>query len=196
LRTFWEVALTLLVAGAAMFLFIGGGDKIRDRMTPNIPFSIDSMTYMLYSHYNDGAGDMDLSQDYRAIRWLQDNVKGSPVVLEAAPAGIQYQWFSRITTYTGLPTVVGWQYHQEQQRALFTQGGVAARGIEAQSFYRSNDIISAIAFLKKYNIRYIVVGQQERNSFPEGMAKFGENNGKLWKEVYRDEGTVIYEVLP
>jgi uncharacterized membrane protein len=154
------------------------------------------MNYMLFSHFNDAGTEMELSQDYLAIRWLQDNVKGSQVVLEAAPAGIQYTWFSRISIYTGLPTVVGWQWHQEQQRTLMPQGTVAERGIEVQSFYRNNDIANAIAFLKKYDVRYIVVGQQERVRFPEGMWKFDAQNGKLWKEVYRQADTVIYEVVP
>jgi len=186
----------LLLACAALFTFTASMDKVRDRMTTNVPFTFDSMTYMKYSFYGDNGATMDLSEDYRAIRWLQDNVKGSPVVLEAAPAGIQYTWFSRISIYTGLPTVVGWQWHQEQQRALLPQGTVAARGIEAQAFYRNNDITSALAFLKKYDVRYIVVGQQERIRFPEGLWKFEAQNGKLWKEVYRQADTVIYEVLP
>jgi uncharacterized membrane protein len=92
--------------------------------------------------------------------------------------------------------VVGWQWHQEQQRALMPSGTVAARGVEVQSFYRNNDAASTIAFLKKYAVRYIVVGQQERARFPEGMAKFDALNGKLWQEVYREADTVIYEVLP
>jgi YYY domain-containing protein len=185
----------LLLSGTLLFTFTASNDKIRDRMAPNVPFTFDSMTYMNYSTYNDSNLDMDLSQDFRAIRWLQDNVKGSPVVLEAAPAGIQYTWFSRISIYTGLPTVVGWQWHQEQQRALLPAGTVAARGVEAQSFYRTNDPTSSVEFLKKYDVRYIVVGQQERARFPEGLHKFEALNGKLWKEVYRDVDTVIYEVL-
>jgi YYY domain-containing protein len=195
-RVVFQVFGGFLLAGALLYPFAASMDKIRDRIAPNLPFTFDSMTYMLFSRYGDSGADMDLSQDYRAIRWLQDNVKGSPVVLEAAPAGIQYTWFSRISIYTGLPTVVGWQWHQEQQRALMPPGTVAARGVEAQSFYRNNDIEMAKAFLEKYNVGYIVVGQQERVRFPEGMAKFDEQNGKMWKEVYREADTVIYEVLP
>jgi uncharacterized membrane protein len=75
-------------------------------------------------------------------------------------------------------------------------GTVAARGTEVQSFYTTGNLDLAQAFLKKYNVRYIVVGQQERARFPEGLAKFEANNGKLWQEVYREADTVIYEVLP
>jgi len=195
-RIVFQVFGGILLLGALLYPFTASMDKIRDRMASKVPFTFDSLTYMLFSRYSDNGVEMDLSQDYRAIRWLQDNLKGSPVVLEAPPAGIQYTWFSRISIYTGLPTVVGWQWHQEQQRGLMPAGTVAARGVEAQMFYTTNDLDLAQAFLKKYNVRYIVVGQQERVRFPEGLAKFEANDGKLWQEVYREADTVIYEVVP
>jgi len=80
-------------------------------------------------------------------------------------------------------------------------GIVAARGQEVQQFYRTTDLEQVKSLLTKYDVRYIVVGQLERIFFAEGLAKFDEQNGKLWKEVYRDGDsrigdTVIYEVLP
>jgi YYY domain-containing protein len=196
LRISWSVVTTVLFACAAMFIFTGGVEKMGDRMTPGkVPPTLDSMDYMNYARYSERDKDMDLSQDFRAIRWMQDNIKGSPVVLEAAPAGVQYTWFSRYSIYTGLPTVVGWQWHQEQQRLLMPQGIVAARGQEAQQFYRTTDLNEARDFLKKYDVSYIVVGQLERAAFPEGMAKFDEQENELWQAVYRDEETVIYQVI-
>jgi hypothetical protein len=45
-------------------------------------------------------------------------------------------------------------------------------------------------------VRYIILGQQERGKYPgPGLDKFPAANGSLWKEVYRDGDTVIYEVL-
>ena len=42
---------------------------------------------------------------------------------------------------------------------------------------------------------YIIVGQMERVWYgPDGMAKFEQQNGKLWDEVYREGETVIYRV--
>ena len=58
----------------------------------------------------------------------------------------------------------------------------------------------ARAFLKKYQVKYIVVGQLERNVYPaldpvaDGLAKFEQYEGKYWKEVYHD-GYTIYEVI-
>ncbi|NCT22392.1 hypothetical protein GW781_14720, partial [bacterium] len=50
-------------------------------------------------------------------------------------------------------------------------------------------------FLQKYNVRYIVVGQVEKQYYPaEGLAKFAAYDGALWDEVFRDGETVIYAV--
>ncbi|HEY5157562.1 MAG TPA: DUF2298 domain-containing protein, partial [Anaerolineales bacterium] len=208
-RMGWQIVATLMVAGSALVLLIAGADKINDRMNTSAPHTLDSMTYMDYTQYSDYGVDMNLSEDYRAIVWMQDNVQGSPVIVEAASSGVQYQWHSRFSIYTGLPDVVGWEWHEEQQRVLFTSD-VQNRGrLEVDGFYTTTDPQAARAFLHKYNVRYIIVGQLERAKYapgaslgpvpaggPDGLLKFDTYNGTYWHEVYRDGKTVIYEVNP
>jgi uncharacterized membrane protein len=195
-RGAWKVASLLLVAGGALFIVFGVTGKIQDRMALNAPHTLNSMTYMAYSQYSENGANMDLSQDYGAILWMQKNVQGSPVIVEAAAAGVQYTWFSRFSIYTGLPDVVGWQWHQQQQRVLFSDQ-VVARGVEEDAFYTTTDVQAAEAFLRKYNARYIIVGQLERAKYAgPGLDKFDQENGKLWKEVYQQGQTAIYQVLP
>ena len=149
---------------------------------------------------------MDLSQDYRAIRWMQENVKGSPVIVEANLRNL-YRWGSRFSIYTGLPGVVGWEWHQQQQRAVLPGNWVSERIAEVDNFYLTPDLQQAVNFLKKYGVRYIILGQQERGHYNNprllqergyadglGLEKFAAANGDLWNEVYRDGDTVIYEV--
>ena len=206
-RVFWQTVSTLLVAGAALVLLVGGADKIRDRMAVSTPHTLDSMTYMAYAHYAEFGVDMDLSEDYRAIQWMLANIQGSPVIAEAAPAGVQYAWLGRFSIYTGLPDVVGWEWHEEQQRVL-DEATVQARGREVDAFYTTTDLAAASAFLTKYNVRYIIVGQLERAKYapgapggpapvgaPDGLLKFDANNNVLWQAIYRDGQTVIYKVI-
>jgi YYY domain-containing protein len=192
-RVFWQVVMMFLIAGAASFTIMGTVGKIRDRWIVEAPRVLDSMTFMEYAHYDDFGQRLDLSEDYRAIRWLQDNVQGSPVIVEANCS--EYRWCTRMTIYTGLPGVVGWNWHQRQQR-VFTSTWVEARVAEVGNFYNALDEQSMNEFLKKYDVRYIVVGQLEYAAYsPEGIAKFERFNGKYWQEVYHDGNTVIYEVL-
>jgi uncharacterized membrane protein len=193
-RATWQVVATALVAGAALFLVMGGLGKVQDRMTEATPRTLDSMTYMAYATYNEFNTDLSLSEDYRAIRWMQDNVKGSPVIAEAAPAGVQYAWLGRFSIYTGLPDVIGWEWHESQQRLMFTNT-VRARGLEEDVFYGTTDINAARDFLRKYNVRYIIVGQLERAKYAgDGLTKFTSYNGIFWNAVYQDGSTIIYEV--
>jgi YYY domain-containing protein len=196
-RLFWQTAMILLISGAAMFTVSGTAGKIRDRWIVEAPRTIDAITFMNYAHYDDFGQRLDLSEDYRAIRWMQDNVQGSPVIVEANCP--EYRWCSRYTIYTGLPGVVGWNFHQRQQRA-FVPNWVTDRVDAITNFYTTTDTKFARDFLNLYDVRYIVVGQLERAEYksedvPNGLSKFEEFDGVYWHSVYSDGKTVIYEVI-
>ncbi len=192
-QAFFQVPLILLLTSALMFPIFATRDKVTDRMDPNAPHTLDGMKYMETSRYQANGVDMDLGQDYRTIQWLQDHVEGSPVILEAQ--AYEYYWGNRYTIYTGLPGVVGWNYHQRQQRAITGSDKVQARVDEVNAFFMSLDEEFIKEYLEKYRVRYIIVGQQERAFYPaEALMKFPAYNGVLWDEVYREGSTVIYRV--
>ncbi|MBN2499903.1 MAG: hypothetical protein JXB38_03990, partial [Anaerolineales bacterium] len=193
-RIFWQVGLALLVASAALFPLLATAGKIKDRMAPDAPVTLNGMTYMQYAKYGDQGETFDLKQDYDAIRWMQENVSGSPVIVEGNTP--EYRWGSRFTIYTGLPGVVGWNWHQRQQRGAVVGLGVEQRVSEVGAFYNTTNLEEALSFLRRYNVKYIVVGQLERAYHPgEGLDKFEAQDGVYWQEVYRTGDTVIYEVL-
>ena len=194
-RKAWIVGLTLLVSAAALYPLMATTAKIKDRMAPEAPHTLDGMAFMKYAHYGDTWGEMDLKQDYDAIRWMQENVEGSPIIVEANLRNL-YRWGSRFSIYTGLPGVVGWEWHQQQQRTSVPASWISDRIAEVDSFYYTTDLLEANEFLKKYDVHYIILGQQERGHYPgEGLEKFDTAEGLLWQEVYRDGETVIYEVI-
>jgi len=189
-----ETDFRILVVSAALYPLLGGLAKIKDRMAADAPHTLDGMAYMAYATYNDQGREIDLDQDYRAIRWMQENVAGSPVIVEANTP--EYRWGTRFTIYTGLPGVVGWNWHQRQQRAIHPPELVTNRISEVAQFYLTTDPDEARRFLQKYDVRYIIVGQLERAYYPgPGLDKFPALEGELWKEVFRDRETVIYQVI-
>jgi YYY domain-containing protein len=196
-RTIFQFGSYVLLAGAFMFTLTATSDKISDRMAFEAPRTLDSMEFMNHAQLWDGQ-IMDLSEDYRAIRWMQDNVEGSPVIVEANCT--EYRWCTRYTIYTGLPGVVGWNWHQRQQRGIFAPQ-VQERVNEVSIFYNTPDVQMALGFLKKYDVKYIVVGQLERNVYPpipelpDGLEKFKIYEGVYWQVVYNDANTTIYEVI-
>jgi YYY domain-containing protein len=192
-RRAWSAVFVLLVAAAALYPLTASRAKILDRFSTGLPNGLDGMEYMQNSVY-DWEGVMDLNQDYRAIRWMQENVQGTPVIVEANLRDL-YRWGSRFSIYTGLPGVVGWEWHQQQQRALTPGSWISERIAEIDQFYTTISLQEALAFLRKYGVKYIIVGQLERNHYPgPGLDKFEAQDGILWHEVFRDQDTVIYEV--
>lgn len=192
-RRGWQSALCILVGMALLFPLLAGADKIRDRMSSSAPHTLDGMAYMATSRYNENGVDMDLSYDYRAIIWMQENVQGSPVIVEGKTG--EYHWGTRFTIYTGLPGVVGWNWHQIQQRSTAPGELVTNRINDINQFYNTVELEAAKKFLSRYDVDYIIVGQLEQAIYTaEGLAKFEANDGYAWDEVYRDGSTAIYEV--
>ncbi len=193
-RRVWLSGLSALVLGALLFPWLGTLDKLRDRMAPEAPHTLDGQAYMAYAEYLAPTGLLQLRQDYDAIRWLLTHVDGSPVLVEANT--VEYQWGSRISINTGLPTVVGWNWHQRQQRGVVVPADwVTQRIADVAAFYQATDRASVVDFLRRYQVDYIIVGQLERNTYPgPGLTKFPLWDGDLWEEVYRQGDTAIYRV--
>jgi len=193
-RTGWQLVMFSLVASAALYPLLASVAKIEDRMEENAPHTLNGMTFMKYATYHDLDTAMDLSQDYHAIRWMQENIEGSPVIVEGNM--VEYHWGTRYTIYTGLPGVVGWNWHQRQQRALVPDTWIFDRVEAVHEFYQTTDLDWTRDFLDTYQVSYIVLGQLERARYPgPGFEKFSEQEGTLWHQVYNDQDTTIYQVM-
>jgi len=190
----WRGALGILVFFVMLFPITAGVGKATDRMSATASHSLDGMTYMKTSTYFDNDMEMDLNQDYEAIQWMLENIEGSPVIVEANTP--EYRWGSRITINTGLPSVVGWNWHQRQQRGVVSSDWVTKRVAEISMFYTTSSRAEAEDFLRRYDVQYIVVGQLEKGNYPgPGLDKFEDWDGDLWQAVYNQEDTAIYQVL-
>lgn len=195
-RTVYQSGVYALLCGAFLFTLTATTDKISDRLTPDAPRTLDGMTFMKHSQLWDG-DIMQLREDYDAIRWMQDHIQGSPVIVEANCT--EYRWCTRYTIYTGLPGVIGWNWHQRQQRTT-NPTLVTDRVADVGMFYLTTDVNWALDFIKKYDVSYIIVGQLERNLYPavegqDGLLKFKIYEGKYWRSVYQRDHTTIYEVV-
>ncbi|MCE2464936.1 MAG: glycosyltransferase family 39 protein [Dehalococcoidia bacterium] len=187
--------LALLVVSSFFYTVLGTRDRLADRFDTG-SFTLDGARYMTTTSHNDRTTGalIEHNWDYQAIEWLQDNVQGSPVVLEAHTD--QYHWGARIANYTGLPTVLGWPWHQTQQRMKYADS-IQERRRDVRTMYATQDVDEAMGLLEKYRVSYIVVGQLERSYYPaEGLEKFDDlvASGKA-EVVYENEGTRIYGAL-
>ncbi len=193
-RLIWQIAFVFLAAVAGLYPILGSFAKIEDRMAMDAPHTLDGMAYMQYATYYDEGAELDLSEDYAAIRWMQENIVGSPVIVEANQ--VEYHWGTRYTIYTGLPGVVGWNWHMRQQRTVIPHDWVYERVDGVQEFYTTDDIAWAVDFLQRYEVSYIMLGQFERAKYDgPGLEKFQAYEGQLWSAVFREGDTEIYQVM-
>jgi len=150
------------------------------------------MEYMRFAKYDDRSGEIDLSTDLEGIEWLRGNVQGSPVILEGVTP--MYRWGSRVSIYTGLPTVIGWQWHQEQQRWGYRKD-ISSRLTDVRTIYSTENFQEALELIFKYEVEYIYIGQLEWIYYPrEGLEKFTSNKSDQLQRVFSNSAVTIYKV--
>ncbi len=203
LRLVWTIPCLALLFIAGLFPITGTRGRSFDRMAPELPLTLNGLDYMTQArHYESapasgGGGWIDLAVDHDLIRWLQENVEGSPVIIEGRRRPSEYQWNGRISIATGLPSVLGWNFHQRQQRTFHPlPTWVDQRERNILQFYNSADIDIAVDIINHYDIRYIIrSGLEALHSTAEGLAKFNRMvDAGLLDRAYANEGGVIYEV--
>lgn len=191
-----SVVMAILLAGAALYPAMAIPAKVRDRWATEAPHTLDGMPYMNYAVQYENDARIPLEADYRVIRWLQDNVHGSPTIIEGQGAR-EYLWGGRISVYTGLPTVAAWRWHSVQQRMTMPGGTVEARQADIKYFYNTTAAEYAMNILERYNVQYVILAPYERAyMLPEGLPKFDVMTQRGWLEpVYDDEYSTVYRVV-
>jgi uncharacterized membrane protein len=127
--------------------------------------------------------------DMAAIEWLQANVTGAPVVLEAA--GGSYSQFNRVSMATGLPTLLGWDGHEMQWRGRRYGEIVAGRPEAIDTVYRSARGQDLVDLMRRWGIEYLYVGGLERDKYhlaPPDLARFDQ----ALAQVYENATVRIY----
>lgn len=171
----WFFPLMFIVAAATMFPFASVRARMVDRFVPDLAPTLNGLDYMEETTYFlPYAGSViSLENDYNIIRWLQENVEGTPIVIEGRGAASEYHYNGRIAINTGLPTVLGWNWHQRQQRTIDPLPRIVQqRESNIQHFYQSNDIVSVVNMIRYYDIEYIIVSDMEIALYPDGIEKF------------------------
>jgi uncharacterized membrane protein len=193
-RAAWAVVLVLLIAGATIYPVMGTQDRLRDRFQADAqPLTLDGMAYMREATFTDEKGPVDLGHDYEGIIWMQRNIAGTPVIAEAHTP--TYRWGGRVSIYTGLPSVIGWKWHQEQQRWEYRQD-IAQRIFQVNTLYETEDPVRALEIIDRYGVEYVYVGELEKRYYPEeGIAKFEDDLRPFLDPVYTNERVTIYRVI-
>jgi uncharacterized membrane protein len=196
LRLVWWGSFTLLILAGLLYPVAAARAKMSDRFVPGMLPGLNGMDYMWTATYFENNQQINLVSDYAAIQWMRSHIKGSPVVMEAN-TGL-YHWGNRYSIYTGLPTLIGWDWHTKQQYSLIPGDIVDYRVSLVQEFYNTLDTNRVLQLAQRYNISYVIVGELERAVYDaNGLNKFEDmaQKGMLHK-IYDAYDVKIYQVVP
>jgi uncharacterized membrane protein len=198
----------LVFLGELTYPALATGPRLAQRFERHPPIgTLDARAWMaegtVPSFGNGEQGEIGYAGDADAIAWLWQHVQGSPVIAEASIGPYRCNG-SRISSATGLPTIIGWERHEQQQRYPDDR---PPRVDDVRALYTSPDLEEKAAILRRYNVAYVVVGDVERRypiadnactptGSPAGIAAFDQMLGKTLEVAFQSRGTTIYHVLP
>jgi uncharacterized membrane protein len=190
----WQLLCVALLVMSSAYLLWGTPARLSQRLVGwRPPFgTLNGLEYMAQGRYSwpDDGHQIELRHDAQAIRWLLDNVRGNPVVMETAEVDYYRAGSSRVASLTGLSGLRG--MHAPEQRYAEQ---VATRDSLHREFWETGDPARTQEILDELAVSLIYVGQLERFLHPEGVAKLEAmaDEGRL-APIYQNEGVVIYAV--
>ena len=146
--------------------------------------------YMKAAKYSQTGNLIDLSSTYDATDWINNNINGNPVIVEASKE--LYSWSSNVSINTGLSAVLGWDWHQKQQRSL-NSNEVNLRKKQIEEFYTTDSKQFIEDFLKFYSVELIIFGPIEKIHYPDFDKRFNLAMSDRISEIYSNNGYTIYE---
>jgi len=173
-RSAWAVVLFILVSAGMIYPLLAIPNKagsFRGQAT------LDGMAFLQNAR----------PDDYEAIRWLQANVSGMAYIVESS--GGSYTDAGFVSAFTGLPTILGWDFHEFQWRGNTIESG--KRQPDIAQIYQSSTPSQVLSLLEKYDVEYVYLGAVEKRNF--GLSAQAEDRlGRFLETVYQRKGVTIY----
>ncbi len=148
-----------------------------------------------------------MGEDREIINYINDNFKQRVVIAEAV--GDSYSQYSRIASFTGMITPMGWKTHEwtwrfdaKAAKRAVAAGNVAA-GVETgwgavaaidgqiRNLYETSEARVAKDIINLYGIKYVYVGDLERTTYKElKPEKFYE----IARPIFQSGDSILFEI--
>jgi len=183
-------AIAILVALALIFPLVGTPSRLATRFPSSPAPTLDGLAFMESATYDWQGHTISLAADADAIRWLNEHISGTPIVLQSS-LEFYRAYGVRIAANTGLPTIVSPLHASEQHDPAL----VAERDRDVQLIYSTLEPNEALQLLAKYHVGYVYVGPIERAAYGEaGVSKFDQLAGAYLTLLYSNKAVKIYQV--
>jgi uncharacterized membrane protein len=137
--------------------------------------TLDGLEYLTTAHTGDAA----------AVAYLR-SLPGDIRIVEAE--GGDYTYYSRISSFTGIPAIIGMPFHEYMWRGD-DSGWYSGRINDIKTIYEQPDQTRSL--MEKYNAALLIVGEPERSRYnvtisPTDLERVFSQDGT---EIYRLKGT-------
>ncbi len=120
------------------------------------------------------------------------------MILEAGSRG--YENAGRISAFTGFPTLLGWTNHEGQWRGNSVE--IDRREPVIETIYTTPSADEALALLKEWQVRYVILGDAERQyvekycqtpEHPCSVNQALEKFGRVLTPVFTQGSITVYQ---
>ena len=134
--------------------------------------TLDGLAYLSSTHPGDAG----------AVAYLR-TLPGDEILVEAEKG--DYSYYSRVSSFTGIPALIGQPFHEFMWRGDDT-GWYSARPAAIRAIYEDPE--QTLPLMKKYNATLLYVGDPERERYTVTLPYTGLT------KVYSAENTAIYRI--
>jgi YYY domain-containing protein len=134
--------------------------------------TLDGLAYLKDSHAGDAGG----------VTYLR-TLQGDHRIVEAE--GGDYTYYSRISSFTGIPAIIGMPFHEYMWRGD-DSGWFSTRLADVKSIYEDPE--KAVELMKKYNATLLYIGDSERERYRVNISAIG------LEKIYSADGVEIYRL--
>ena len=136
------------------------------------PGTLDGIAYL----------EMQRPGDANAIGYLR-SIPGGEILVEAENG--DYSYYSRVSSFTGIPAVVGQPFHEFMWRGN-DDGWYSDRPADIRAIYEQPE--KTVSLMKKYHATLLFVGDPERERYNVTLPATG------LEKIYSSRGTDIYRL--
>ena len=154
------VVALLLIAPFAINIDFGYGSR-----------TLDGAAYLEGSHPGDAA----------AIAFLRD-LPGDHIIIEAE--GGDYTYYSRVSSFSGIPAVIGMPFHEYMWRG--DEGRIGQRSADVRAIYEQPS--RTVDLARAYNATLLYVGASERDRYTVSIPV------EALELIYDEDGVQIYRI--
>ncbi len=134
--------------------------------------TLDGLAYLKDSHAGDAGG----------VTYLR-TLQGDHRIVEAE--GGDYTYYSRISSFTGIPAIIGMPFHEYMWRGD-DSGWFSTRLADVKSIYEDPE--KTVELMKKYNATLLYIGDSERERYRVNISAIG------LEKIYSADGVEIYRL--